>query len=160
MQIAVFGFPFLVITLLSVWSGGKLAVNSSKTFMLTCTDTDTRTILQVISIKRIREWSCFAWEECYTGQVSTDTIRWNMFGHHSLSKLNAKWICLTQISCKVFENTTLYTLLYLLLVCLFACFFQLWCLHFFAFKSMDQQNVTVSIQGGWQRERKRKIFWF
>lgn len=109
MQIAVFGFPFLVITLFDVWSRGKLAANSSKTFMLTCTDTDTRTMLRVISIKRITEWSCFAWKECYTGQNSTDTIRWNMFGHNNLSKLNAKWIYPTQISHKVFQNTTLYT---------------------------------------------------
>lgn len=76
--------------------------------MLTCTDTDTRTMLRVISIKRIIEWSCFAWKECYTGHNSTDTIRWNMFGHNNLSKLNAKWIYPTQISHKVFQNTTLY----------------------------------------------------
>lgn len=147
MQIAVFGFPFLVITLFSVWSGGKLAANSSKTFMLTCTDTDTRTILQVISIKRIREWSCFAWEECYTGQISIDTTRWNMFGHCNLSKLNAKRGCLTQILVKCFK--TLVSTLY------YVFFF------FFLFLSEDQQKVGRSLQRGWQRERKRKIiFWF
>lgn len=110
MQIAVYGFPFLVITLFGVWCGGKLAANSSKTFMLTCTDMDTRTILQVISIKRIRHWSCFAWEECYTGQISTDTTRWNMLSHHNLSKLNAKWGWLTQILVKCFKTlvSTLY----------------------------------------------------
>lgn len=147
MQIAVFGFPFLVITLFDVWSTGKLAANSSKTFMLTCTDTDTRTMLRVISIKRITEWSCFAWKECYTGQNSTDTIRWNMFGHNNLSKLNAKWIYPTQISHKVFQNTTLYT----------SFFFN--GVFFFFFSTQDSKILKFpSKVDGRGKERERFFF--
>lgn len=55
MQIAVFGFSFLVIHLFGVCCGRELAANSSKTLMLTFTDMDTWTTLQLISTKRIRE---------------------------------------------------------------------------------------------------------
>lgn len=113
--------------------------------MLTCTDMDTRTILQVISIKRIREWSSLPGKSVMLGKFPLtppdEYVRPPQFlitkCEVSLSDSNF---------CKVFQNTSFYTLLWL---------------FFFFPPSKDQQKVGITLQRGWQSERKRKIvFWF